>query len=74
VLYFLDAAGCDMNVEARDKAVAYLVKTQETNGSWKMTSRNRLLPKPLPGSKNLEIIGYAATAWAAMGLVSAAGK
>lgn len=74
VLYFLDAAGYAMDAPARDKAVAFLVKTQRTNGSWPMTSRQRLAPKKLPGSKDLEIIGYAGTAWAAMGLVSAAGK
>lgn len=72
VLYFLDAAGCTMSADARDKAVAFLVKTQKPDGSWPMTSRPRTAPKNLPGSKDLEIIGYAATAWAAMGLVSAA--
>ena len=74
VLYFLDAAGCEMDGSARDKAVAFLLQTQKTNGSWPMKSRNRTAPKATAGAKDLEIIGYAGTAWAAMGLVSAAGK
>jgi hypothetical protein len=73
-LYFLEAAGCEIPAEARDKAVAFLVQTQKADGSWPMTSRNRSAPKAGPGAKNLDIIGYAGTAWAAMGLASAAGS
>ena len=72
VLYFLDAAGCEIDAPARDKAVAFLLKAQQANGSWPMTSRPRTAPKAAPGSKNLDIIGYAGTAWATMGLVSVA--
>jgi len=53
-------------------AVAFLLKTQRADGSWAMTSRPRTAPKATPGAKNLEIIGYAGTAWAVMGLVSVA--
>ena len=36
-----------------------------------MTSRPRTLPEPNKGAKNLDIIGYAGSAWATMGLISA---
>jgi hypothetical protein len=71
-LYFLTEAGAPLNAKARDKAVAFLVKNQRTDGSWIMASRARLLPKPGAGAKNVDIIGYAGTAWAAMGLASVA--
>jgi hypothetical protein len=37
-----------------------------------MASRDRTAPKAQAGAGNLEIIRYAAAAWAAMGLISVA--
>ena len=73
-IYFLAAADCHPGADVRSRAIAFLLKTQEQDGSWVMASRPRTLPKPSPGSQNLDIIRYAGTAWATMGLVSTTAK
>jgi len=71
-LYSLAEAGFPMNDPAIAKAQAFLVKSQQENGSWTMTSR--------PGgpggksAKNSAPIGYAGTAWAVMGLMRSVTK
>lgn len=74
VLYFLAAADCQPDAEVRNRAVAFLLKNQQPDGSWVMASRPRTLPKQSAGARNLNIIRYAGTAWAAMGLVSTTTK
>ncbi|MDZ4289973.1 MAG: prenyltransferase/squalene oxidase repeat-containing protein [Prosthecobacter sp.] len=74
VLYLLTAADCQISPETRTKAIGFLLKNQQADGSWLMASRARLLPKPSAGAGNLDMIRYAGTAWAAMGLISIAGK
>jgi len=71
-LYALAEAGYPLNDAAIAKAQAFLVKSQQENGSWTMASR--------PGgpggksAKNSAPIGYAGTAWAVMGLMRSAPK
>ncbi len=74
VLYLLAESGCPLSAEAHRKAVDFLIRTQQPDGAWPMASRPRTLPKPSAGSRKLEIIRYAAAAWASMGLASASGE
>jgi hypothetical protein len=66
-LYALAQAG----VPATDPAIAnarnFLVKNQETPGSWPMTSRPK--ERDNQSSKNLAPIVFAGTSWAVMGLM-----
>ena len=67
ILYTLAEAGFPLTDPAIAKAQAFLVKSQDSGGSWGMTSR--------PGgpggksAKNLNPISYTGTAWAVMGLM-----
>lgn len=60
-LYALRLAGVDLQSPAIDRGRAYLVNTQEADGSWIMHSRG--------GNKNLKPIGYVGTSWATLGLI-----
>lgn len=73
-LYFMTESGHAIPTAARERAVQFLLSTQKPDGSWAMKSRPRTLPKPDAGAKKLHIIAYAATSWATMGLISAAGE
>ncbi|MDB5313996.1 MAG: hypothetical protein JWO38_8198 [Gemmataceae bacterium] len=66
-LYALAAKGTKADDPAVRKAVAFLVKAQEKDGSWAMASR-----PGGPGGKaarNVAPITFAGTAWAVLGLV-----
>jgi squalene-hopene/tetraprenyl-beta-curcumene cyclase len=54
--------------EALRRALAFLVKTQQPDGSWRMTSRAAEPPPPGP-ARDLRPISYVGTAWATIGLV-----
>lgn len=60
-LYALRLAGVDAQSPAIDRGRAYLVNTQEADGSWIMHSRG--------GNKNLKPIGYVGASWATLGLI-----
>ena len=67
-LYALRRAGVDRSEVAIQSAIDFLVRTQQPEGTWPMTSR----PNPENGkpATNLNPITYAATAWATLGLTS----
>jgi squalene-hopene/tetraprenyl-beta-curcumene cyclase len=54
--------------EAVRRAQAFLIKTQQSDGSWPMTSRPAEPPPPGP-ARDLRPIRYLGTAWATIGLV-----
>lgn len=70
VLYFLSLAGVPSDSEEMSRAVAFLVSTQNDNGSWPMTSRSH--PDATP-YENPVPITYFGSAWATLGLLRAAG-
>jgi hypothetical protein len=59
-MYALIEAGLPVDDPVFSKARSFLVSSQQTDGSWVMTS----------SAKNLAPITFAGTAWAAMGLMS----
>jgi hypothetical protein len=67
-LFALHQAGLDRNHPSITSAIAFLVNSQQPDGTWQMTSR----PNPEDGmpATNLNPITYAATAWATLGLVN----
>jgi hypothetical protein len=69
-LYALAEAGFPQNDPAVERAEMFLLKSQQPNGSWAMSSR----PNPRDGksAKNLEPITYSGSAWAVLGLMRAA--
>lgn len=67
-LYALGKAGKRMDDPVVNRAVAFLLANQRTDGSWPMTSRP--MAEGDPGSINLEPITFAATAWATLGILA----
>ena len=67
VLYVLSGAK-EADAAALDRARGFLVKNQQPDGSWPMTSRPAPPPGPGP-ARNLSIIRYWGSAWALIGLV-----
>ena len=65
-LYFLSLAGVPRDRPQIQRAVTYLVETQQPNGSWRMTSRAHPGAKPFT---NPVPITYFGSAWATLGLV-----
>jgi hypothetical protein len=63
-LYILGLLGRQADDAVRQRAVAYLLRTQRKDGSWLVTTR-------VKNGHNV-IISYTGTAWATMGLVQAA--
>lgn len=73
VLYVLTQAGLTAERPEIKRAVGFLVKTQNPDGSWPMKSRST--PDGSPGSaKLLTPITCAASSWATLGLVNVAPK
>jgi hypothetical protein len=66
-LYALGLLGFDPREKSVERAHAFLAKTQEKDGSWKMESRPMKAGEK--GSKNTVPITYAGSAWATMGLI-----
>jgi len=69
-LYALAEAGYPLSDPAVEKARTFLVKSQQADGSWAMSSR----PNPRDGksAKNLAPITYSGSAWAVLGLMRTA--
>jgi hypothetical protein len=67
-LYVLSGQKAEGVEKAVRRAQAFLSKTQQSDGSWPMTSRAAEPPGPGP-SGNLGPIRYFGTAWATIGLV-----
>jgi Squalene-hopene cyclase C-terminal domain len=67
-LFALHRAGLDVKHPSIAAAMAFLVNSQQKDGTWLMTSR----PNPEDGqpATNLNPITYAATAWATLGMAS----
>jgi hypothetical protein len=64
----LHRAGLPLTEPTIQRGIQYLVSTQQSDGTWKMSSR----PNPENGkpAEFLNPITYAATAWAAIGLIN----
>ena len=67
-LYVLGEAGLKAGEGAVQRASAFLVKSQESNGSWAMVSRPMLNGKSEGGATYQVPIVYAGSAWATLGL------
>jgi len=70
-LYFLNVAGVKNNDPSVERGVAFLVKTQNDDGSWPMKSRAHPGEKPFT---NPVPITYFGSAWATMGLMRSVPK
>src|SRR5262249_5984867 len=71
VLYVLAGRKEAATAAAVTRAQAFLVKTQQPDGSWPMVSRRSEPSGPGPAS-DLRPIKYVGTAWATIGLVRSA--
>jgi hypothetical protein len=71
-LYALAEAGFGVDHAAVRRGQAFLVKTQQPDGSWTMTSRP--CPPSNKGAKNLVPITGAGASWAVLGLVRSAAR
>lgn len=71
-LYVLKLAGIHSGDPAVDRGLAFLVHTQQADGTWPITSR----PNPETGKPAswLNPITYAGTAWGTLGLMSHVGR
>jgi hypothetical protein len=65
----LSRGGVDKNAPSILRARDFLVKAQEPDGSWKMTSRPPNNGNGTTGAGNLEPITVAGSAWAVLGLL-----
>ena len=67
-LYALGKAGKRVSDPAAGSAVEFLLRSQQPDGAWPMTSRP--MSDGDPGAANLEPITFAATAWAILGILA----
>lgn len=67
-LYALHRAGATVDNEAVQRAIEFLIRTQQADGTWSMVSQS----DPTDGrpADYLNPITYAGTAWAVLGIAS----